>query len=204
MLVVPDRRIRDRTVPLTELAERDIRDFRPVAMCGVEIEALVQIDLHPQPRLVDIEEVTEPGREEPDHVRVAVRERHRTIGLRTLAGIQRNSGGEERLLAQRLEADAAFGVELLDLSELGDALWMWTAVGAVPALGWGEGDVADPEGDGGLADAESGGNVSEREVLRTEHARLLLLLDLAAIAHALSIANVRSIGQKPRAGRRMG
>ena len=103
---------------------------------------------------------------------------------------------------ERADAGAALGVELFDLGELGDALGMRAAVGAVAALGGGEGDVAHPEGDGGLAHAELLGDVREREVLRAQHARLFLLLDLAAIAHDASIANVCSIA--PELGARRG
>ena len=85
---------------------------------GVEIETVVQVDPHPESRLVDREVPPEPGAEEPDHRRIGVRELDFAVGLGTFACVERNAGGEERVVAERADALEAFGVQRGDLGEL--------------------------------------------------------------------------------------
>jgi len=53
----PQRWVRHRPVRSTELPARNVGDLGPERDRSVEVEALVQIQMHPQARLVDVEEV---------------------------------------------------------------------------------------------------------------------------------------------------
>ena len=89
--------------------------------------------------------------------------------------------------------------------------WVGPSLGSVATLGWGEVDVADPEGDRRLADAELGGDVGRiLPSARSTRARCLLL-DLASVAHGLTVrrgydtdlwVSASSAGGSPRSRRR--
>jgi hypothetical protein len=79
--------------------------------------------------LIDIEELTQPRTEEAGHARISVRELHAAVRLRTFARVQRDTGSEERVGAERSDSRDAFGVTRFDLGELGDALRVGAAVG---------------------------------------------------------------------------
>src|SRR5512146_1568735 len=96
----------------------------------------MEIEGDTQPRFVDVEEVSQPREEELDHARVAVRERHGSIGLSAFAGIEGNTCDEELTLAQGAHALEPFGTKPFDLLRACDRLRMWppSASAAVPVL----------------------------------------------------------------------
>src|SRR5680860_1529146 len=79
-------RVRRRTVRSAELTQRYACDLRPMMFSSFEVEALVEIDPHPEARLVDVEEATQPGAVKGDHRGVRVGEidllRGRRVRLR--------------------------------------------------------------------------------------------------------------------------
>jgi hypothetical protein len=60
---------------LLKLLDVDPREVSPERVGRLEIEALVEVEPEAESRLVNIEEVPEPGTEVGDHPRVAVRNR---------------------------------------------------------------------------------------------------------------------------------
>src|SRR5215217_4185637 len=110
MLGVTNGRIRNRPIRLPELRRWNPGHPRPEGDRSGQVEAFVQVEPHPQPCLVDLEEPPEPGTEEPDHPRSGVCEPHLPIALAALARVQRDPCDQE--LALRKPADA--GPALLD------------------------------------------------------------------------------------------
>ena len=99
---------------------RNLREQRPELVRSVEIEAFVQVELDPEPRLVDLEESTEPHDEEQDQSRIAVGEVDLVAGLASLAGVQRKPEDEELPLGQLADSLDALLACTLDLGELAD------------------------------------------------------------------------------------
>jgi hypothetical protein len=102
-----------------ELCERDTRQRRPKRFSRDEVETLVQVDASANAFLIDVEESTEPRAEEPDHIRIAVREPHFPVRFGALSRVQRYSGDKERLFTEPADALNALAVQIVNLPELG-------------------------------------------------------------------------------------
>ena len=150
----------------------------------LEVQPVVQVHLGTHAPLVDLEEA---GASHVQKNRImpasAVGETDVSVALRPLPGVERDARGEEGVVAQGSDAATALGVELGDLAQLGFVERVRAALRAVAAGRRGELDVADPERHRRLRDAERGGDVGERAAVGPHPARLLLFLDLAAVAH---------------------
>src|SRR6266511_493328 len=118
MLVPLETRLRLGAIRVPKLAARDPGEFGPEALGGLDIPTLVEVDAHSQPRLIDLEEVTQPGAKEADHLRIAVRELHTAITLPTFARIERDACGEEGFVVERSDPLDTTPVHLLNFSEL--------------------------------------------------------------------------------------
>src|SRR4029450_3954936 len=78
----------------------------------------MQVDAYSKARLVDGEEMTQPGTEEPNDRRIGVGQLDGAIALRPFSRVQRHSCHQELRVRQRSNARRPFTVELLDLAEL--------------------------------------------------------------------------------------
>ena len=125
----------------------------------------MQGDAYSKARLVDREEMTQPGAEEPNDRRTGVRQLDGAIALRSFSRVQRHSRHQELLLGQCSDARHPFPVELLDLAELRLVGRMGTAVRSAQTERGPERDVADPERHRRLRDAEGLGDLGEGAVL---------------------------------------
>jgi hypothetical protein len=193
VLATPDRGISLRTVRRPELCTGHPCDPRPVLLGGIKIEARVEVHPYSKTGLVNVEEAPEPRAMEADHHRVRIGERHAPFALGPFTGVERSSRNEGGLVAQRSNTLSTRGVEPVDLGQLREMLGMGPSMWTMSSLRRGERDLADPEAHRGLADAEQVGDVSGGAVLGAEEPGLLLLLDLAAVARAATLANVRSV-----------
>jgi hypothetical protein len=89
-----------------------------VRLRGLEIESLVEVHTHAEPSFFDLAVPTQPRAEESDHGGIGVGELHHSIGLRTLAGVERDPGDEEGIVRQGAETLNALLVERSDLRDL--------------------------------------------------------------------------------------
>ncbi|MBM3671314.1 MAG: hypothetical protein FJW86_03895 [Actinobacteria bacterium] len=149
----------------------------------LKVKTLVEVHVCSQPRLVDDEVAPQPGAEELHHLRVAVREVHRTVRLRSFARVESDSRNKERCLAKVTDSINPSLVQCFDLALLSLALRIRATVRSPPLLAGGEGNVSDPEGHAALGDAQQLGDLDDREVLCSEAAGLFLFLDLASVSH---------------------
>jgi hypothetical protein len=117
-----------------KLGPRDHSELGPRVLRGVQVEPLVQVDAHPQTRLVNLEELPQPCAVQSDHRGLRVHEHHAVIPLRTFAGIERHASDQKCSLVELANLLKSGGVELLDLSELRNALCVGSALRAVAAL----------------------------------------------------------------------
>ena len=183
------RRIRSRPVWRSELIERNARHLRPVALSGVEVEAL-------RAGRRELAVVSRRCRRSAE----ATRRRTATIarsvfakidvpvGLRSLTRVERNTRRKERVRRSSVPIRSK-------PSASSAAIWAsfasWNGCGrrcgTGSALRGRERDVADPEGDRRLRDAELGGDVLQRHVAGTHRPRPLLRLDLPAVAHGATV-----------------
>src|SRR3954452_15545610 len=106
MLGVPDRGVGDGSVRLHELRQRYARRCAPEVVGTSEIEALMEVQLYPEPCFVHDEERTEPGAEELNHPDVTVRAPALPIGLRSLTGVEGGTGDEELLVGELADPGA--------------------------------------------------------------------------------------------------
>ncbi|HEY8216513.1 MAG TPA: hypothetical protein VIH82_05220 [Acidimicrobiia bacterium] len=161
VLVPTNRWIRYRAIRLAELGAGHSSDRRPMRFRRVEIQPFVQVDAHAKTTLVDVEEPTQPRTEERDHLRIAVREHHDAIPLRTLSRVQRHASSQESVFVEGTESRDPGAVALLDLALLAVLAGVAPPPRPPTTLRRGEGDVADPEGDGRLRHAELVGDLLE-------------------------------------------
>src|SRR3954462_8157917 len=182
-----DARVRDSAVCTPELRAWDPGQFRPVRFSCVEIETLVEIHAHAEARFVDLEEPPQPRAVEVHHRSIGVGELHLPVALRAFSCVQSDAGNEEGGLAQLAETFDALAVACGDLRELRLVERVQPALRPGAALGGREGDVADPHRDGRLADAERAGDGLQGHVAGAHRSLLVLLLDLAAVAHVRTL-----------------
>jgi hypothetical protein len=71
---------------ILKLHDGDSCQLSPEYVGRLQVEALVEVEPEPEPRLVHIEEVPKPGTEVDDHPRVAVCKPHVAVTLGALAG----------------------------------------------------------------------------------------------------------------------
>ena len=166
-----------------KLGTRDVSQLRPVLLRSVEIEPLVEVHPDSESSLVDLEEMAQPGTVQSDHRGIRVREDHSVISPRPFPGVESDARNKKRCLVESTDHGKTLSIELLDLLQLGLALRMRPDAGPRAALGGREGNVSHPDRDGGLAHPQLRSDRLQREALRAEDARLLLLFDLAAISH---------------------
>src|SRR5215218_8672453 len=78
----------------------------------------MQVQPHPEPGLVDLEEPSKPGAIERDHSRIAVGELHRPVPLRPFSRVQRNTRDQELPLRQAADPGPALLDQAVDLGLL--------------------------------------------------------------------------------------
>src|SRR5690606_27036423 len=70
---------------------------------GVEVEALMEVELDSETGLVDVEGASEPPQEEGDHPRIAVGQLHAAVGLRSLARVEGHRSQEQISVIERAD-----------------------------------------------------------------------------------------------------
>ena len=132
---------------------------------GVEVEVRVEVQAHPETRFVDVEEVAQPGEEDGDHPRIAVRERDRRRRVLLPSPAYRReaerSGTRARTAGRCARPPSrrqrSISASLARCSGCGRS----DGMAAIPRPR-DELDVADPERHRRLRHAELGGDVGQR------------------------------------------
>src|SRR5688572_17454599 len=92
MLGLPDARIRDSAIRLSEVLERYPRQRAPKLVRVIDIEALVKVEAHPQALLIDLEEAPKPCEEKGHQARIRVGELHCPVSLGPFPGVVGGTG----------------------------------------------------------------------------------------------------------------
>jgi hypothetical protein len=118
VLRFPDARVWYCAVWLAYAAGRNSSHARPEPRGRFEVKTVVQVQTNAKPCLVDNEEFPQPGTEERDQPRIAVREFDACLGLGTLSCVERSARHQEFLAPEPSDPSDPFAQKSLDLGLL--------------------------------------------------------------------------------------